>query len=86
MYREAVKKCTQSIPLWSLLADLEERRNKHTTARATLEKSRVRNPMNDQLWLLAVRLELRLGNKEVTHIIHVNLIVALSLGAILGFT
>ena len=66
MYREAVKKCTQSIPLWALLADLEERRNKPTTARATLEKSRVRNPMNDQLWLLAVRLELRLGNKEVS--------------------
>lgn len=66
VYKEAVKKCTSSIPLWRLLSFLEERKGKLVTARATLEKSRVRNPMNDELWLLAIRLELNNGNREVS--------------------
>lgn len=66
VYREAVKRCQSSIPLWRLLSALEERQGRLVTARATLEKSRVRNPMNDELWLLAIRLELRAGQREVS--------------------
>ncbi|KAL7639680.1 UNVERIFIED_CONTAM: hypothetical protein RMT77_010183 [Armadillidium vulgare] len=66
VYREAVKTCHHSIPLWKLLAQLEEKMGKIVTARATLEKGRVRNPRNDQLWLASIRLELKAGNKDVS--------------------
>lgn len=66
VYKDAVKICHNSIPLWSLLSSLEEKLGKIVTARATLEKARVRNPMNDQLWSLAIKLELRTGKKDIS--------------------
>jgi len=66
VYKDATKKCHQSVPLWTQLAELEEKfLNKITTARATIEKARVRNPMNEVLWHHAVMFEMRQGNKEV---------------------
>ena len=52
-----IKKCPNSIPLWRLLTHLEYRAGRVTKARSVLEKGRLKNPKNDELWLEAVRIE-----------------------------
>jgi len=54
-----IKKCPNSIPLWRLLSQLECRRNQVTKARSVLEKARLKNPKNAELWLEAIRNELK---------------------------
>lgn len=56
-----IKKCPNSIPLWRLLAQLEHRKNQVTKARSVLEKARLKNPKNAELWLEAIRNELKSG-------------------------
>lgn len=43
--------------MWRLLTQLECRSGRVTKARSVLEKARLRNPKNDELWLEAVRIE-----------------------------
>lgn len=64
-YSAATKKCPQAIPLWTLWSRLEESQRQLTKARSILEKARLRNPQNPQLWLESVRLEHRAGNKVI---------------------
>lgn len=45
-----LKKCPHSTPLWLLLSRLEEKIGQLTRARAILEKSRLKNPKNPDLW------------------------------------
>lgn len=67
-YVNGVKKCPTSIPLWLLHADLEERlRGALTKARSILERGRLKNPKNAELWLAAIRVELRAGLKEIAN-------------------
>lgn len=49
-YVKQLKKCPHSIPLWLLLSRLEEKVGQLTRARAILEKSRLKNPKNADLW------------------------------------
>lgn len=36
-------------------------------ARSVLERARLKNPKNDQLWLEAIRVELRAGMKDIAN-------------------
>lgn len=62
-----IKKCPSSVPIWRLLAHLEEKRGLLTKARSVLEKGRLRNPKNPELWLEAVRIESRAGLKDIAN-------------------
>jgi len=62
-FQTAVKKCTQCIPLWCTYADLEMKDGHVTKARSVVEKARLRNPQNPELWLKAIRIEWSV-NKE----------------------
>ena len=63
-YTNGLLKCPKSIPLWVCTARCEEKQS-ITRARAILEKARLRNPHTPELWLEAVRLELRGGNDKM---------------------
>ena len=56
-----VRHCPAAIPLWILLSRLEESQNNATKARSDLDKARLRNPKNPELWLESIRLERRQG-------------------------
>lgn len=56
VYTSGVRRCQQAIPLWILLSRLEEKHGNVTKARSDLEKARLRNPKNDDLWMAAVSL------------------------------
>lgn len=56
-YQEGLKKCPNSIPLWTLLAKLELKCDQVIKARSVLEKGRTRNSQNPILWLHSIRLE-----------------------------
>lgn len=43
------------------MAHLEQKRNQFTKARSVLEKARLRNPKNPELWLEAIRNEIKAG-------------------------
>lgn len=62
-----LKKCPTSVPMWKLLAGLEEKQGFLTKARSVLEKGRVRNMKNAELWLEAVRIESRAGLKDIAN-------------------
>lgn len=68
-YNNALKKVPvgQSVPLWLLLSRLEEKCGLLTKARSVLEKGRLKNPKNPQLWLEAVRVEFRGGLKDIAN-------------------
>lgn len=52
------------MPLWRSSAYLEEKAGAIGKARAVLEQARLRNAKQDQLWLAAIRTELRSGNTK----------------------
>lgn len=56
-----IKKCPTSVAMWRLLAHLEIRKGLVTKARSVLEKARLRNPKNAELWLEAIRTEMKPG-------------------------
>lgn len=58
-YQRGLQHCPQSIPLWLCAASWEERHASAVRARALLEKARLKNPKTPELWLAAVRVELR---------------------------
>ena len=64
MYHQ-VKQCPQAVPMWRLLARLEERTGLQIRARSVLEKARLRNPQTPELWLEAVRVESRAGLTDI---------------------
>lgn len=68
-YNTGLKKVPagQSVPLWLLLARLEEHAGLLTKARSVLEKGRLKNPKNPQLWLEAIRIEFRAGLKDIAN-------------------
>lgn len=51
--------------MWICAANLEEKTNNPSKARAILDKARLQNPKNPQLWLQAIRVEIRAGNKKI---------------------
>ena len=51
--------------MWLLLSRLEEREGNVTKARSILEKARLKNPKCPDLWLEAVRVEVRAGLKPI---------------------
>lgn len=60
-----LKKCPNSIPLWLLLSQLEEKNGALIKARSVLEKAKLKNPKNPQLLLESIRVELRGGLKDI---------------------
>lgn len=58
-YQKGLQNTPHSIPLWLCLSNSQENPSK---SRSILEKARIMNPKNDQLWLAAVRNELGSGN------------------------
>ena len=63
-YTNGVRRCSASVPLWRSSAYLEEKAGAIGKARAVLEQARLRNAKQDQLWLAAIRTELRSGNTK----------------------
>ena len=59
-----------SVPLWLELSRLEERTTGTSRARAVLEKARLKVPANPLLWLEAIRIELRNGDRVRPHSLH----------------
>ncbi|VDO59108.1 unnamed protein product [Onchocerca flexuosa] len=49
-FSDGVKICPTFIPLWIWLSRLEESQNQIIKARSDLEKARLRNPKNAELW------------------------------------
>jgi hypothetical protein len=47
-----------------MTADLELKQNNVTKARSTIEKARLRNPQNPELWKKAILIEWEHGNKD----------------------
>jgi len=59
IYVEAIEACPTSIPLWIGFSKLEEKVNGIMGARMILEKARLKNPNNADLWLAAVKNEVK---------------------------
>ncbi len=64
VYQRGLKNCPNSVPLWVCMSNLEEK-SSAAKARSLLEKARLMNPKNPELWLAAVRVEMRAGNPKV---------------------
>ncbi|CAA17050.1 U4/U6 x U5 tri-snRNP complex subunit Prp1 [Schizosaccharomyces pombe] len=60
-YLAGTKVCPYSIPLWLLLAKLEEKQSV-IRARVVFDRAKVKNPKNEFLWLELIKMELRAGN------------------------
>ena len=63
-FASGVKRCPDSIPLWGLMCDLELAHKNVTKARSVIEKARLRNSCNPDLWLKAVRIEADGGSRD----------------------
>ncbi|KAI4089936.1 MAG: hypothetical protein Q9206_005117 [Seirophora lacunosa] len=62
-YATGTRACPAAIPLWVLLAQLEERQaGSVVKARSVLDRARAANPKHARLWLESVRLERRAGH------------------------
>ncbi|KAL9017307.1 MAG: hypothetical protein Q9185_005364 [Variospora sp. 1 TL-2023] len=62
-YATGTRACPKAIPLWVLLARLEEgQAGSVVKARSVLDRARAANPKHERLWLESVRLERRAGN------------------------
>lgn len=58
-YAAGLKACPKSIPLWILASRLEEADGKSIRARALMEKARLVNPKEEDLWAESVKVEER---------------------------
>ncbi|KAL0958321.1 hypothetical protein HGRIS_000466 [Hohenbuehelia grisea] len=65
-YAAGIKACTKVIPLWILASRLEEKDGRSIKARALLEKARLVNPGQDELWAESVRVEERAAGAGTT--------------------
>jgi len=73
-YQRGLQNCQNSVVLWCLASQLEERVAEYgagsanagvTKARSLLELARLKNAKNPELWLEAIRLERRAGNEKL---------------------
>merc|ERR1712176_718476 len=64
-YAKGLENCKDSVPLWLLLARLEEDLGNNVKARSVLERARLKNPCNDVLWIESIQLEKRISSKEI---------------------
>lgn len=63
-FQQGLRRCIKSAPLWISLARLEEDNENLPKARSILEQARLKNAENDNIWLAAVRTELRAERKK----------------------
>lgn len=56
-FAQGVKKCPNCVALWTQMSDFEIKQGNVTKARSVIEKARLRNPQNPELWLKAIRIE-----------------------------
>ena len=63
-YHNGLKNCPSSVPLWIMLAKLEEETKGIIKARSVIETARLKVPRNDELWLQSVRFERRIPGNE----------------------
>ena len=63
-YAVGVKACPNSVPLWILSSRLEEKAEVTIKARALLEKARLLNPKDAELWAESVVVEERAGSQN----------------------
>ena len=68
-YVQGIKKCPDCVPLWLSLVRLELEGKVPgggvNTARAILEKARLKNPAQEMLWSKAVQVEVQAGNEKI---------------------
>ena len=64
-YARGLRRCPKSSALWRAAAALEETAVGATKARSILELARLKNGKTPDLWLAAVRLERRHGNRKL---------------------
>ncbi|EGB04589.1 hypothetical protein AURANDRAFT_38946 [Aureococcus anophagefferens] len=64
-YARGLRRCPKSSALWRAAAALEEAAIGATKARSILELARLKNGKTPDLWLAAVRLERRHGNRKL---------------------
>ncbi|KHN36627.1 Pre-mRNA-processing factor 6 [Glycine soja] len=69
VYEAGLRNCPNCVPLWLSLANLEEEMNGLSKERAVLTMARKKNPQNPELWLAAVRAELKHGYKKEADIL-----------------
>ena len=62
-YNAGTQVCPQSVPLWILAVRLEARATGLTKARTVMDRARLANSKNEELWLEVVRME-RMNNKN----------------------
>jgi pre-mRNA-processing factor 6 len=58
-YSQGTRACPKSVPLWLLAARLEEKAGIIIKARSVLDRARLQNPKNPELWVESVRVELQ---------------------------
>jgi pre-mRNA-processing factor 6 len=63
VYGRGLKQCPSSIVLYECASALEERLKQPARARAIIEKGRMANPKNPELWRLSIRIELKQSQK-----------------------
>jgi len=63
-YITALEHCPSSIPLWIGISRLEEKITGIKGCRAILEKARIRNPVSPDLWIEAIRNEIRYSDGD----------------------
>ena len=54
-YAKGLENCRDAIPLWLLLAKLEENMGNNVKSRSVLERARLKNPCNDILWIESIQ-------------------------------
>lgn len=65
-YNAGTKACPKSVPLWLLLARLEEKAGVLVRARSVLDRARLAVPKCPELWCESVRIERRAGGNNIT--------------------
>ena len=61
VYQKGIKSCPNAVHIWICQANLEEKTSA-AKARSLLEKARLINPKNPDLWIAAIRVERRANN------------------------
>ncbi|OXB72732.1 UNVERIFIED_CONTAM: hypothetical protein H355_012073 [Colinus virginianus] len=65
VYRAGTRVCPRSVPLWLCAVECQCLQERYTQARAVLEKARLLNPKQPELWRAAIQIELKAGNPQM---------------------
>jgi len=63
-YKKGTRHCPSAIDVWVCSAKFEIEQKNYSKARSILEAARLKNPANDQLFLMGIRVERAANNKD----------------------